>query len=242
MLLITFNTSLCMDAALALEAQLRLNGFTGDAYIIEDACDVDTAPEINRAPYNRDDNNTLSTYPAAPTAMSRNIMWEYYDDQASCSGVTHQWQYRVAGTADPMTLVTIVQDLPMNPEIIAGNYIYRWVWSEQVWRLGEGTYEMQAIVTDCAEQSVTSGSYYFSVGDADGDGILDDDDNCPDQWNPNQNDSDSDGIGNWCDNCPNNCNTQQLDADDDGIGDVCDDPGDDGCFSCGSGEICEIEC
>ena len=61
-------------------------------------------PVITRAPYNRDDNNTLSTDPAAPTAMSSNIMWEYYDDQTSCKGVTHQWQYRVAGTADPMTL------------------------------------------------------------------------------------------------------------------------------------------
>ena len=80
------------------------------------------------------------------------------------------------------------------------------------------------------------------MGDADDDGILDDDDNCPAQWQFSQNDSDADGIGDWCDNCPSNCNTQQLDADGDDIGDVCDDPGDNGCFSCGSGEICEIEC
>ena len=144
-------------------------------------------------------------------------MWEYYDDQTSCTGVTHQWQYRVAGTANPMTLVTIVQDLPMNPEIVEGNYYLQWVWSEQVWRLGEETYEMQTIVTDCAEQSVTSDSYFFEVSmDADGDGILAGEDNCPDS-----------------------CNTDQLDADDDGIGDVCDDTP--GCGGCG-GPDCEESC
>ena len=185
--------------------------------VIIDAIKTDNPPAIIAAPYNRDDLNTLSTDPAAPTAMSRNIMWEYYDDQTSCSGVTHQWQYRVAGTADPMTLVTIEQELPFHPEIIEGNYIYQWVWSEQVWRLGEGTYEMQAIVTDCAEQSVTSDSYFFEVSmDADGDGILAGEDNCPDS-----------------------CNTDQLDADDDGIGDVCDDTP--GCGGCG-GPDCEESC
>jgi hypothetical protein len=218
MLLITFNTSLCMDAALALEAQLRLNGFTGDAYIIEDACDVDTAPEITQAPYSTADANTLSTDPAAPTALpdNSNIIWEYYDDQASCSGVTHQWQYRVAGTADPMTLITLQSQEPP-PTSEEGNYYMQWVWTAQLWTLGEGAYEMQAVVTDCAEQSVTSDSYYFSVGlDADGDGIIDVDDNCPD-----------------------NCNTQQLDVDEDGLGDVCDvTPG---CGGCGQ-DICEIEC
>jgi hypothetical protein len=43
-------------------------------------------------------------------------------------------------------------------------------------------------------------------------------------------DLDTDGILNAEDNCPDNCNTQQLDADGDGIGDVCDlDPGCGGC-------------
>ena len=139
-------------------------------------------------------------------------MWEYYDDQLHCSGVTHQWQYRVAGTSDPMTLITLVQG-PHEPTRIEGNYYLQWVWSEQVWRLGAGIYEMQAVVTDCVEQSVTSDSYFFEVDD--GDGIL---------WD--------------ADNCPLNCNTEQLDADGDGLGDVCDpSPNCDGC-----GGTCELEC
>jgi hypothetical protein len=180
----------------------------------------DQPPEITRVPYNRDDNNTLSTNPAAPTAMSRNIMWEYYDDQASCSGVTHQWQYRVAGTADPMTLITL-QKGPMWPGQTEGNYYLQWVWTAHVDTVGAGTYEMQAVVTDCVEQSVTSDSYYFAP------------------------DMDGDGIGDG-DNCPLNCNIDQLDADGDGIGDVCDTgpdgPGCGGCY-CGNCEPdCEIEC
>lgn len=40
--------------------------------------------------------------------------------------------------------------------------------------------------------------------DSDGDGVNDDLDNCPDDYNPSQTDSDMDGFGNACDeNCPN---------------------------------------
>lgn len=40
-------------------------------------------------------------------------------------------------------------------------------------------------------------------GDTDGDGILDPEDNCPFDYNPDQNDSDEDGIGDVCDDNPN---------------------------------------
>lgn len=58
--------------------------------------------------------------------------------------------------------------------------------------------------------------------DTDGDGVLDSDDNCPSDPNPDQADSDGDGVGNACDNCPNVANTDQADSDGDGVGDVCD--------------------
>ncbi len=59
--------------------------------------------------------------------------------------------------------------------------------------------------------------------DADGDGVPDDEDNCPDAANPDQADTDGDGIGDACDNCPAVANPDQADTDGDGIGDACDD-------------------
>ncbi|MFH1724590.1 MAG: LamG-like jellyroll fold domain-containing protein, partial [Elusimicrobiota bacterium] len=79
------------------------------------------------------------------------------------------------------------------------------------------------------------------TGDQDGDGVLDEDDNCPATANPDQADSDADGQGDACDACPNdadndadgdgvcgdvdNCpataNADQEDTDASGIGDAC---------------------
>jgi len=71
--------------------------------------------------------------------------------------------------------------------------------------------------------------------DADGDGVADAEDNCPDDANPNQLDTDGDGVGDACDpdvdgdsvlneqdNCPLDPNPDQADADGDGAGDICD--------------------
>ena len=71
--------------------------------------------------------------------------------------------------------------------------------------------------------------------DDDNDGVLDEDDNCPLQFNPDQADNDNDGEGNACDddddndgvldtddNCQFTYNPGQEDRDNDGLGDVCD--------------------
>ena len=58
--------------------------------------------------------------------------------------------------------------------------------------------------------------------DMDEDGILNFDDNCPCEYNPDQIDSDGDGIGDACDNCPNHPNPDQKDFDKDGVGNECD--------------------
>jgi len=82
-------------------------------------------------------------------------------------------------------------------------------------------------------------------GDADGDGVLDQNDNCPQTRNADQRDVDGDGIGDQCDgdadgdaventlpprapnsegkdNCPFVANADQADANSNGIGDACD--------------------
>lgn len=78
--------------------------------------------------------------------------------------------------------------------------------------------------------------------DADGDGVCDADDNCPQAANADQVDADADGLGDACDacptdatndadgdgvcgavdNCPADANADQADLDADGLGDVCD--------------------
>jgi hypothetical protein len=75
------------------------------------------------------------------------------------------------------------------------------------------------------DRVVMFGGQHFAsllAGDADGDGILDPDDNCPGDVNPLQEDGDQDGVGDVCDNCPDTPNPDQADSDGDGIGDACD--------------------
>lgn len=61
-----------------------------------------------------------------------------------------------------------------------------------------------------------------SGNDYDGDGITDDQDNCPCVSNTDQSDADGDNVGDVCDNCLQKQNPDQKDADRDGVGDVCD--------------------
>ena len=72
----------------------------------------------------------------------------------------------------------------------------------------------------CAENEVCAEGVCQML-DIDGDGIADEEDNCPDDPNNDQADADSDGLGDACDNCPSDVNPGQEDADSDGLGDAC---------------------
>jgi hypothetical protein len=72
---------------------------------------------------------------------------------------------------------------------------------------------------DCAESALTD--------DADGDGVSDVVDNCPQAANPAQQDTDGDTVGDACDNCPADGNPLQADLDGDAQGDACDPDDDD---------------
>ncbi|MBI5189282.1 MAG: thrombospondin type 3 repeat-containing protein, partial [Nitrospirae bacterium] len=61
-----------------------------------------------------------------------------------------------------------------------------------------------------------------AIQDADGDGVADGTDNCPNASNADQTDSDTDGDGDACDNCVYTANADQADTDSDGDGNVCD--------------------
>ncbi|HKQ50398.1 MAG TPA: thrombospondin type 3 repeat-containing protein [Phycisphaerae bacterium] len=70
--------------------------------------------------------------------------------------------------------------------------------------------------------SSSGAAYLFVFIDSDGDGLLDVYDNCPFDFNPEQEDGDGDGVGDVCDNCPFVADPTQADTDGDGIGDACD--------------------
>ena len=82
--------------------------------------------------------------------------------------------------------------------------------------------------------------------DRDEDGLCEQEDNCPQIFNPEQLDIDADGLGDACDNCPATVNAGNEDVDGDGIGDACDKltctPAEDGLEVCnGRDDDCDGE-
>ncbi|MEL7159854.1 MAG: PKD domain-containing protein, partial [Bacteroidota bacterium] len=141
-----------------------------------------------------------------------------------------------------------------------GIFEYAWTWENGGQAEGvdpavvfdEGDYNVTLTVTDddgASDSDMLLVSVSSNVTDSDGDGVLDEVDNCPNVPNPNQEintyyrDADGDGFGdptdtiqdcelppgyveNADDNCPNFGSFNLTDTDEDGIGNVCDDDDD----------------
>jgi hypothetical protein len=98
--------------------------------------------------------------------------------------------------------------------------------------LGGAYYYLASGVNVCAEGRLglqpdgtteipANGSCPVRFADADSDGLMDLEDDCPNLANPGQEDADGDSVGDPCDNCPSVPNPDQADANRDGTGDAC---------------------
>ena len=75
------------------------------------------------------------------------------------------------------------------------------------------------IIIDESDESI---KLMMSAADFDDDGVINQDDNCIEDFNPDQFDFDEDGVGDACDNCTVVANSGQEDANGDGFGNRCD--------------------
>ena len=87
---------------------------------------------------------------------------------------------------------------------------------------GDGICNPGETSPDCTGDDNCPGDFNPDQEDGDADSVGDACDNCPDDANPTQDDADADGVGDACDNCPDNANSDQADMDGDDTGDACD--------------------
>ncbi|MEM7143278.1 MAG: thrombospondin type 3 repeat-containing protein [Actinomycetota bacterium] len=161
----------------------------------------------------------------------------------NCFGVADANVIDNGGTAGGLAVILDAVN-PLADDVYTINY----TWTEpigvnQTTCVGGGNYSCTISVNVAQLDQTIIENFSFNVGaDSDGDGVIDDNDNCPNDSNPPQADEDGDGIGNACDdlnsadgddvddstdNCPDVANNDQADNDGDGAGDACDDDDDD---------------
>ena len=74
--------------------------------------------------------------------------------------------------------------------------------SEEIALIENWIIDLQCMTTLCEEGYECIMGDCICIDDLDNDEICDNNDNCPNNWNPNQIDSDNDGIGDECDPMP----------------------------------------
>ncbi len=135
-----------------------------------------------------------------------------YTRRYDAAGVPRGGEFRVnSSTTDNQNSSAVAMDQD-------SKFVVTWVSSNQ----------------DRSSYGIYAQRYQRCEEECDEDAILDTNDNCPFETNPEQTDSDGDGIGDPCDdsdgdglldaddNCPIVNNAGQADADTDGEGDACD--------------------
>ncbi len=148
------------------------------------------------------------------------------------------WSLSLDGSSASVLITTPFADLDGITEDNAGNiyvssfsgnavYGYNRTFTDPPVLLSDGHAGSADIFFDRVNHILVVPNYWsntvdFLDMDEDGDSLLDIDDNCPDDYNPDQIDSDSDGVGDTCDNCIDTQNPDQGDANGNGIGDYCD--------------------
>ncbi len=90
---------------------------------------------------------------------------------------------------------------------------------------------------DLVDLVALSGAYGSTSPDLDADDVINDQDNCPDHWNPDQADCDNDGYGDVCTIAECQGELWCSDYDLDGIPDECED-----CNQNGVPDACDVEC
>ena len=154
-----------------------------------------------------------------PTGDTLDLDYVYLDYDSACTVTLHADADRNPYNDNDIAAIGSAQNHSTTGETYAENTV---AWDTTGTSAGTTAY-VYAKATDGTRTRYlyAASEIEFSQEDADGDGVSDATDNCPNDYNPGQQDSDNDGVGDACDNCPAVYNPDQTDSDGDGVGDAC---------------------
>lgn len=134
--------------------------------------------------------------------MSESIWYQYSDQPVVVIAAGSDWStYSCEGWANAFGITYPILDDDVNTiyPLFGTGYIPHNIVID-----GSGVvlYSQSGFNQDAILAAIQEGLSYLEV-DTDSDGLLDEYDNCPEDYNPNQDDIDNDGDGDACDQCNN---------------------------------------